>query len=54
MLLRQVRPDADAAVLAHLLLAPFALSLFHHLTAGRGATQELIKAGLDQPLGHQP
>lgn len=54
MLLRQVRPDANAAVLAHLLLAPFAPSLFRHLTAEKGATPEQIKAGLDQLLGQQP
>ncbi|MBL1103503.1 hypothetical protein JK361_02605 [Streptomyces sp. 5-8] len=42
MLLRQVRPDADPTVLAHLLLAPFMPSLFEHLTAGRGLTQDQI------------
>ncbi|WP_351228069.1 hypothetical protein [Streptomyces sp. NPDC002133] len=51
MLLRELRPDADAAVLAHLLLAPFVPSLFHHLTAERGVTPEQIKAGLDELIG---
>ncbi|WP_420711473.1 TetR/AcrR family transcriptional regulator [Streptomyces sp. NRRL F-3307] len=48
MLVRELRPDADAAVLAHLLLAPFVPSLFHHLTAERGVTADQIKAGLDE------
>lgn len=54
MLLRQLRPEADAAVLAHLLLAPFTPSLLHHLKAERRTTQEQIKASLDQLLGDQP
>jgi hypothetical protein len=49
----QLRPEADAALLAHLLLAPFAPSLLHHLKTDRGTTQEQIKAGLDQLLGDQ-
>ncbi|MER5916853.1 helix-turn-helix domain-containing protein [Streptomyces sp. NPDC001982] len=51
MLLRQLRPEADAALLAHLLLAPFTPSLLHHLKTERGATREQIKTGLDQLLG---
>jgi AcrR family transcriptional regulator len=51
MLVRELRPDADAAVLAHLLLAPFVPSLFHHLTAERGVTAEQIKTGLDELIG---
>ncbi|MFK8909851.1 TetR/AcrR family transcriptional regulator [Streptomyces sp. YS-3] len=51
MLLRAARPEADIAMLAHLLLAPFVPSLFEHLTAGRGATPERIKAGIDDLLG---
>ncbi|MGW0632049.1 TetR/AcrR family transcriptional regulator [Streptomyces sp. NPDC002758] len=54
MLLRQLRPEADAALLAHLLLAPFTPSLLHHLTTERGTTREQIKTGLDQLLGDQP
>ncbi|MFF4442581.1 TetR/AcrR family transcriptional regulator [Streptomyces sp. NPDC001621] len=50
-LVHQLRPEADAALLAHLLLAPFAPSLLHHLKTERGTTQEQIKAGLDQLLG---
>ncbi|MFI1467045.1 TetR/AcrR family transcriptional regulator [Streptomyces wuyuanensis] len=51
MLLRQVRPEADEAVLAHLLLAPFLPSLFRHLTAECGRSPEQIKAGIDQLMG---
>ncbi|MEU1075697.1 MULTISPECIES: helix-turn-helix domain-containing protein [unclassified Streptomyces] len=51
MLLRAARPEADIAMLAHLLLAPFVPSLFEHLTAGRGVTPERIKAGIDDLLG---
>ncbi|MFI6002291.1 TetR/AcrR family transcriptional regulator [Streptomyces sp. NPDC051366] len=50
MLLRQTRPEADAAVLAHLLLAPFVPSLFEHLTA-REVPIGQIKAGIDALLG---
>jgi hypothetical protein len=53
-LLRQLRPEADAALLAHLLLAPFAPSLLHHLKTERGTTQKQIKTGLDPHLGDQP
>ncbi|GAB1338679.1 TetR/AcrR family transcriptional regulator [Streptomyces sp. E-15] len=47
MLLRQVRPGTDPAVLAHLLLSPFMPSLFEHLTVQRGLTQDQIKSGID-------
>ncbi|WP_406341256.1 TetR/AcrR family transcriptional regulator [Streptomyces sp. NBC_00648] len=51
VLLREARPEADTALLAHLLLAPFVPSLFEHLTVGRGVTPERIKAGIDDLLG---
>ncbi|WP_369778159.1 TetR/AcrR family transcriptional regulator [Streptomyces sp. R33] len=50
MLLRQARPEADAPVLAHLLLAPFVPSLFEHLMA-RDVQVGQIKAGIDALLG---
>ncbi|MCX4628574.1 TetR/AcrR family transcriptional regulator [Streptomyces sp. NBC_01443] len=50
MLLRQTRPEADAAVLAHLFLAPFVPSLFEHLAA-REVPIGQIKAGIDALLG---
>lgn len=51
MLVRQTRPQADAAVLAHLLLAPFAPSLFEHLTVNRGVSTDRIKGAVDALLG---
>lgn len=51
MLLHRTRPEADAPVLAHLLLAPFGPSLIRHLTAERGTSPEQFKAGIDQLLG---
>ncbi|AXE22251.1 TetR family transcriptional regulator [Streptomyces globosus] len=51
LLLRQARPEADAPVLAHLLLAPFVPSLFEHLTAEREVSPDRIKAGIDALLG---
>ncbi|MFF1477164.1 TetR/AcrR family transcriptional regulator [Streptomyces sp. NPDC058301] len=51
MLLRQARPGADTAILAHLLLAPFVPSLIEHLMAGPRTTPERIKAGIDDLLG---
>ncbi|WP_030299178.1 TetR/AcrR family transcriptional regulator [Streptomyces katrae] len=50
VLLRQARPEADAPVLAHLLLAPFVPSLFEHLMA-RDVQVGQIKAGIDALLG---
>ncbi|MER7000400.1 helix-turn-helix domain-containing protein [Streptomyces sp. NPDC000410] len=53
MLLRRVRPEddaADAAVLAHMLLAPFLPSLFRHLAVARGTTSDQIKTGVDRLL----
>lgn len=49
-LLREARPESDPAVLAHLLLAPIASSLFEHLTAERGVTMAQIKHALDDLL----
>ncbi|MGW0391278.1 TetR/AcrR family transcriptional regulator [Streptomyces sp. NPDC003042] len=46
-----IRPRADAAVLAHLLLAPLTPSLISHLTGDRGVTPERIKESLDELLG---
>jgi hypothetical protein len=50
MLLRETRPDRDAAVLAHLLLAPFVSSLLQHLRAEQGVAMDQIKAALDDLL----
>lgn len=50
MLLRQLRPGADATALAHLLLAPFVPSLFDHLMVDRALTPEQIKAAVDALL----
>ena len=47
MLLRQLRPDGDASLLAQLLLAPFAPSLVTHLTREQGYGAEEFKASLD-------
>ncbi|MEV8533670.1 TetR/AcrR family transcriptional regulator [Streptomyces sp. NPDC051211] len=49
-LVRQVRPQADAPTLAHLLLAPFAPSLIGHLTRAHGLTAAQIKSSLDDLL----
>ncbi|MBB2746567.1 TetR/AcrR family transcriptional regulator [Microbispora sp. NBRC 16548] len=51
VLLREMRPESDPTVLAHLLLAPFVPSLFEHLTVERGLTGDQIKAGVDSLLG---
>ncbi|MFI1888841.1 TetR/AcrR family transcriptional regulator [Streptomyces jumonjinensis] len=50
MLVRQLRPSADASLLAHLLLAPFAPSLITHLTRDRARTPEQIKNAVDELL----
>ncbi|GAA2582136.1 hypothetical protein GCM10010399_09910 [Dactylosporangium fulvum] len=39
--------NPDPAVLAHLLLAPFAPGLFEHLMSEREVTPEEIKAAID-------
>jgi AcrR family transcriptional regulator len=50
MLIRQIRPEADATLQAHLLLAPFTPSLITHLTRDQQRTAEQIKEGLDLAL----
>ena len=50
-LLAEVRPDSDAPLLAHLLLAPLAPSLVHHLVREQGRTPQELKSGIDQLLG---
>jgi AcrR family transcriptional regulator len=54
VLLRRTRPEADGAVLAHLLLAPFGPGLIRHLMADRGTPLEEFKAGIDHLLGMCP
>ncbi|MGI5421812.1 TetR/AcrR family transcriptional regulator [Actinomadura luteofluorescens] len=51
LLLREVRPDADAAYLADALLAPLAANLFLHQRRARGMPLDRIKAGLDTLAG---
>ncbi|GAB3906027.1 TetR/AcrR family transcriptional regulator [Microbispora bryophytorum] len=51
VLMREMRPESDPTVLAHLLLAPFVPSLFTHLTVGCGLTGDQVKAGIDSLLG---
>ncbi|MFP3989402.1 TetR/AcrR family transcriptional regulator [Streptomyces sp. E11-3] len=51
MLVAQLRPDADAQVLAHLLLAPCAPVLVHHLRHQRGLSAARLKNGIDELLG---
>lgn len=50
LLLRQLRPGSDPAVLAHLLLAPLAPSLVEHLIVECARTPDEIKAGIDDLL----
>ncbi|MES9602434.1 TetR family transcriptional regulator [Actinomadura sp. NPDC000929] len=47
MLLREIRPGADAAYLADALLAPLAANLFLYQRRTRGMPLDRIKAGLD-------
>ncbi|MHC0432780.1 TetR/AcrR family transcriptional regulator [Streptomyces sp. O3] len=51
MLVGQLRPDADARVLAHLLLATCAPVLVHHLRYQDGLPAARHKAGIDDLLG---
>ncbi|MFC7306110.1 TetR/AcrR family transcriptional regulator [Streptomyces monticola] len=51
MLVSQARPGADAAVLAHMLLAPMVPSLLHHLRTERGFPVQRVKDAIDQLLG---
>lgn len=46
LLLTQLHPDADAAVLADLVLAPLAPTLFVHLVDERGVTPQTLRAEL--------
>ncbi|MEO3974883.1 helix-turn-helix domain-containing protein [Streptomyces sp. CAU 1734] len=50
MLVQRLRPGADAALIAHLLLAPFAPSLITHLTRDCRRGPEEIKRALDDLL----
>ncbi|MEU7039162.1 TetR/AcrR family transcriptional regulator [Streptomyces sp. NPDC046237] len=50
MLLTRLRPEAQPALLAHLLLASFSPSLMHHLTVERALSAEELKAGVDELL----
>ncbi|MFI0368857.1 TetR/AcrR family transcriptional regulator [Actinomadura sp. 1N219] len=47
MLLREIRPGADAPYLADALLAPFAANLFLYQRRTRGMPLDRIKTGLD-------
>ncbi|MFI1388199.1 TetR/AcrR family transcriptional regulator [Streptomyces griseoaurantiacus] len=51
MLLHRTRPEADEAVLAHLLLAPFGPGLIRHLSDDRGTLLDEFKAAVDHLLG---
>lgn len=46
MLLREARPDADAELAAHILLAPLAAELATHLRREQGVSDERLRAGL--------
>ncbi|MER7665311.1 MULTISPECIES: helix-turn-helix domain-containing protein [unclassified Streptomyces] len=50
MLVAELRPRADPALLAHLLLAPFAPSLLDHLSRGQGRTARQITDAVDELL----
>ncbi|MCX5199916.1 TetR/AcrR family transcriptional regulator [Streptomyces sp. NBC_00237] len=50
MLVGQIQPQANAALVAHLLLATLSPSIVQHLHEDRGATAAQIKEGLDQLL----
>jgi AcrR family transcriptional regulator len=50
LLVTEARPDANAPLLAHLLLAPFSPSLIHHLTEERHLSADEVKAGMRQLL----
>ncbi|WP_189822656.1 TetR/AcrR family transcriptional regulator [Streptomyces finlayi] len=50
MLVGQIRPQANAALVAHLLLATLSPSVVQHLHESRGATSDQIKEGLDELL----
>ncbi|MER7106176.1 TetR/AcrR family transcriptional regulator [Streptomyces sp. NPDC000229] len=50
VLVTRIRPEADASLLAHMLLAPFTPSLMHHLTRDGTRTVDELKAAADQLL----
>jgi AcrR family transcriptional regulator len=50
LLLSDLHPGSDAGVLAHLILAPLAADLVHHLTEDAGADVERVRAGLRELL----
>lgn len=50
LLLAQLRPEANGALLAHLLLAPFSPSLMHHLSVERELSADELKEGLNALL----
>ncbi|MFB7374208.1 TetR family transcriptional regulator [Streptomyces sp. NPDC056222] len=50
LLLSGLRPEANGALLAHLLLAPFSPSLMHHLSAERELSADELKEGLNALL----
>ncbi|MGW6537358.1 TetR/AcrR family transcriptional regulator [Streptomyces sp. NPDC055051] len=54
MLVSRLRPGADAALLAHLLLAPFSPDLMHHLSVEQALPAERVKAGVRELLALRP
>jgi AcrR family transcriptional regulator len=51
LLLFELRPASDAAVLAHLVLAPLSAELVRHLTEEAGADVERVRAALHELAG---
>ncbi|MET9671493.1 TetR/AcrR family transcriptional regulator [Streptomyces sp. NPDC006482] len=50
LLIGQLRPGTDAALLAHLLLAPFSPDVIHHLTVEQELPSDRLKAGIRELL----
>jgi AcrR family transcriptional regulator len=50
LLIAQARPDTDAQLLAHLLLAPLSAGLFDHLRRAQGVEHEALGEALDDVL----
>ncbi|MFZ4298307.1 TetR/AcrR family transcriptional regulator [Streptomyces cinereoruber] len=50
LLIGQLRPGADGALLAHLLLAPFSPDVMHHLAVEQELSGERLKAGVRELL----
>ncbi|MEU8621084.1 helix-turn-helix domain-containing protein [Streptomyces sp. NPDC048623] len=50
LLVSRARPDTNAALLAHLLLAPFSPSLMHHLSQDQQLSAAELKEGIRQLL----